>query len=244
MVTARLERQYLSTERAMSMTESEPLAPPEYSDGTATWRAGLGNLVECPTCAGNGRTTCKKCKGQQKIPCARCHQLSVSRPTCGACQGLRVLGSQPCGRCEGRGYENPCLTCTGTRTVSCSECIGLGHTTCQLCDGNSKVYQVDVASKRYEASSSITWHQHPVLPNGVVAVLERLLPCGREETLDKPEGSLTEVLAMRRLHHAGEVEIVRFTRFLTTTMVASGGQWAVLPRYLAKSLPWFSTRSS
>jgi hypothetical protein len=241
METPRLERQYLSADRAFALARSEPVAPAEYTDGTIQWLGALGKLVECPTCTGNGRTTCKTCNGQQRIACPRCAHLPDHRPPCAGCNGLRFVGTAPCPKCEGKGFEATCLKCDGKRSVDCPRCIGMGNTSCEKCDGNSKVYEVDVASKKFETSSSVTWQERPSLPNHVVAVLEERLPLVKEETLDKPEQAEVAVIGLRRMQHTGTVELVRFTRLLATTVIVCGGRIVAVPRGVAKALPseWF-----
>ncbi len=237
METYRVERQYLGSEAAFALARSEPVAPAEYTNGVVRWLYGLGDLVDCPTCTGNGRTTCKTCKGQQKLPCPRCSHLDNHQPPCKKCNGTRVAGQAACEACHGRGYESPCLKCNDERAVACPTCIGLGSTTCEKCDGNAKVYQVDVAEKKYETTASVSWQKRPDLPQGVVDLLERELPLSREEALEKPESGVVEVLASRRLYHAGLVDVVRFKRLLSSTVVSCGGYVHRLDRRVGNALP-------
>lgn len=177
---------------------------------------------------------------EDRLPSLR--RLPDHRPPCAGCNGYRFVGQDPCPKCAGKGFEAPCLKCEGKRTLDCPKCIGVGNTSCEKCDGNSKVHEVDVASKKFETSSSVTWHVRPQLPNHVLNVIEKHLPSVREETLDRPEQAEVAVLGLRRLHHQGPVEVVRFNRMFTTTIVAYGNRIIALPRGVAKTLPndWFS----
>ncbi len=144
--------------------------------------SGSGKKL-CSGCSGAGRFLCTSCGGAQYVQCSSCSGIGdfscsdcdgngcelceySGRIPCGSCLGSKI---ETCYGCAGNGFTDcfdclysphgpgwvDCLTCSGTKEVSCDPCSGTGSRyfpcspcratggiTCQTCKGVSTLKSV------------------------------------------------------------------------------------------------------
>ena len=113
-------------------------------------KIGVGELVACNECNGNGGLDCFGCYGEKFI-----QSKIASNEDCLICNGTtKIKTDQPCLYCDGEGKTicigcvKGCFDCRGTGEKDCFMCIkgsldgepcffcnGLGYENCKKCNG-------------------------------------------------------------------------------------------------------------
>jgi hypothetical protein len=103
----------------------------------------------CAACDGSGESDCANCYGLGEVKCEHCQMGQVSVVTDSFEQKGKLVRSDVCNRCRGRGGlvcqtckgrgRNPCSVCEGSgERPPCALCAGQGLTPCPTCAGSGQ----------------------------------------------------------------------------------------------------------